>query len=315
MFSQSCRSSTSKGEQGQDRCSYSGTRLVNSILVPSTSTDDHHWATIFSTITKKSDSYTQTLQEPFTTSETSVSGNQGNTTTVKILKASLRQSTQCKCNNYIKQWLDYSKTIRKIEVTHVFDFLNAMFEKGHAYSTINSAKCAISTIIHIAPYESLNKHPLINKYMTGIFNLRPPKSRLSFLWDVDILFRYFKQQGDNCLLSDIILTQKLIILLLLLGAQRLSTIKLFSINNMVLNDLPVTFIPTEVLKYSRKGKTLDKFEYRAYEDKTLCVIACLKEYISWHNKHEKLKTDQLIITHRKPFRGASIDTRRRRISL
>ena len=192
----------------------------------------------------------------------------------------MRQSTHCKCNNYIKQWLDYSKTIRKIEVTHVFDFLNAMFEKGHAYSTINSAKCAISTIIHIAPYESLNKHPLINKYMTGIFNLRPTKPKLSFVWDVDILFRYFEQQGDNCLLSDIILTQKLIILLLLLGAHRLSTIKLFCSNNMFLNDLSVTFIPTEVLKHSRKGKPLDKFEYRAYVDKTLCVIACLKEYSS-----------------------------------
>ena len=30
--------------------------------------------------------------------------------------------------------------MRKIEVTHVIDFLSAMFEKGHACSTINSAK-------------------------------------------------------------------------------------------------------------------------------------------------------------------------------
>ena len=186
-----------------------------------------------------------------------------------------------------------------------------MFEKGHAYSTINSAKCAIATIMYIPPYDSLNKHPLINKYMTGIFNLRPPKPKLSFVWDVDILFRYFEQQGDNCLLLDIILTQELINLLLLLGAHRLSTIKLFSINNMVLNDLSVTFIPTEVLEHSRKGKPLDRFEYRAYDDKTLCVIACLKEYIYRQNKHERLTTDQLIITPRKPFKGASIDTMRR----
>ena len=156
------------------------------------------------------------------------------------------------------------------------------------------------------PYNSLNKHPLINKYMTGIFNLRAPKPKLSFVWAVDILCRYFEQQGDNRLLSDIILTQKTIIFLLLLGAHRLRTIKLFSINNMVLNDLSVTFIPTEVLKHSRKGKPLDKFEYRAYdEDKTLCVIACLKEYISRRNKHEGLTTDQLIITLRKPFKERS----------
>ena len=91
----------------------------------------------------------------------------------------------------------------------------------------------------------------------------------------------------------------------------LSTIKLFCINNMFLNDLSVTFIPTEVLKHSRKGKALDKFECRAYVDKRLCVIACLKEYISRRNKIDGLTTDQLIITHRKPFKGASIDTMRR----
>ena len=123
---------------------------------------------------------------------------------------------------------------------------------------------------HIPPSNSLNKHPLINTYMTGIFNLRPPKSKLSLVWDVDILFRYFEHLGDNCLLSEKNLTQKLLVLLLLLGAHRLSTIKLFSINNMVLNDLSVTFLPIDVFQHSRKGKPRAKFEYRTYEDKTLC---------------------------------------------
>ena len=73
---------------------------------------------MFSTITKKPYADMQTLREPSTTSKTSVNGNQGNATTIKILKASLRQSTHWKYN-YIKHWLDYSKTIRKIEVTRV----------------------------------------------------------------------------------------------------------------------------------------------------------------------------------------------------
>ena len=75
----------------------------------------------------------------------------------------------------------------------LLDFLSAMFEKGHAYSTINSAKCAITTIIHIPPYESLNKHLLINKYMTGIFNLRPIKPKLS----LDIMRRWIKDITVN----------------------------------------------------------------------------------------------------------------------
>ena len=160
------------------------------------------------------------------------------------------------------------------------DFLSGMFDKGHAYSIINSTKCAIATIVHIPPYNSLNKHPLINKYMTGVFNLRPPKPKLNFVCDVNILFRYFEQQGDHDSLSDKLLTQKLLILLLLLGAHRISTVRLFSVFNMVLNDLSVTFILTEVLKHSRKGKPLDKFEYRSYTDKRLCIISCLREYLT-----------------------------------
>ena len=64
---------------------------------------------MFSTIAKKSDTDTQTLKEQSTTSKTSVNGDQGNATTIKILKASLRQSTHCKYNNYVKHWLDYLK--------------------------------------------------------------------------------------------------------------------------------------------------------------------------------------------------------------
>ena len=73
--------------------------------------------------------------------------------------------------------------------------------------------------------------------MTGVFNLRLPMPKLSFVWDVDILFRYFEQQRDNNSLSDKLLAQKLLILLLLPGAHRISTVKLLSVSNMVLNDL------------------------------------------------------------------------------
>ena len=237
--------------------------------------------------------------------KTPVDSNQGNNTKEKILEASLGLSSHCKCKSYIKQWTSYFKNIGHIEVSHVLDFLIGMFDKGHAYSIIHSAKCAIATIVHIPHYNSFNKHPLINKYMPGVFNLRPPKLKLSFVWDVDILFRYLEQEGDNNSLADKPLTKKLLILLLLLGAHRISTVKLFSVSNMVLKDLSVTFIPTEVLKHSRKVKPLDKFEYRSYTGKKLCIISCRREYLTRRDKHVGLNSDQLIITLKKPFKGVS----------
>ena len=41
----------------------------------------------------------------------------------------------------------------------------------------------------------------------------------------------------------------------------------------------ILFIPSGVLKHSRKGKPLDKSEYRSYTDK-LCIISCLREYLT-----------------------------------
>ena len=99
--------------------------------------------------------------------------------------------------------------------------------------------------------------------------------------------------------------------MLLLGAHRSSTVKLFSVFNMVLNNLSVTFIPTEVLKHSAEGKSLYKFEYRSYADKKLRIISCLREYLTRRDELVRLNMNQLIITLKKPFKGAAIDTMRR----
>ena len=48
--------------------------------------------------------------------------------------------------------------------------------------------------------------------MSGVFNLKPSRPKLNFVWDVDILIRYF-EQGDNSSLPSHNLTQKLLALL------------------------------------------------------------------------------------------------------
>ena len=82
---------------------------------------------------------TRTIRVPSTTSRTAVNGNQVNTT-AKILKAPLKQSTHFKYKNYIKNWIAYSKTMGKIELTHVLDFLNIMFHNGHIIQPLTLQK-------------------------------------------------------------------------------------------------------------------------------------------------------------------------------
>ena len=124
---------------------------------------------------------------------------------------------------------------------------------------------------------------------------------------MDILFKYFEQGGNNSL-SDKLLTKKLLILFLLLGAHRISTVKLFSVSNMVLNDLSVTFIPTEVLEHSRKGTNLWTY---LNIDHIQILYHVLGNISLGEIRYVGLNMDQLIITAKKPFKGASVDIMRR----
>ena len=126
--------------------------MVKPILVPAVATGDQPGPSVFSAITKKLDIATQTFREPPAIQKPPVNSNQGNITTKKNLEASLRLSTHCKYN-YIKQWTSYSKNIGHIELSNVLDFLIGMFDKGHAYSTINKNVQMCNS--HHCPYTTL----------------------------------------------------------------------------------------------------------------------------------------------------------------
>lgn len=76
--------------------------------------------------------------------------------------------------------------------------------------------------------------------MTEACNIIPPKPKLSSALDVNILFKFFEKQGDDHLLDKVI-SQKLLILLLVFGSHMLSTIKSFTVYNMIINVLSVLF--------------------------------------------------------------------------
>ena len=92
-------------------------------------------------------------------------------------------------------------------------------------------------------YDSLNKNPSVTKYMSNIFHLRSPKSRLSFLRVVNVSLKHVETQGSNNVKEvQKLLTQKRIPLRLLLGSDRIGTIKSFTIKRVILNNIPVSFI-------------------------------------------------------------------------
>ena len=146
-------------------------------------------------------------------------------------------------------------------------------------------------------YQHISQHPSVIKYFKGSFTLKPPLPKISFVWDVQIMFEYFRSLGDNRQISDKHLSQKLLILLLLLGGQRLNSVFHFTIDRMIISSTSVTFSPEHVLKHSKPGRKLDVFEYRTYSDLNVCVLECLKEYIYRRNDRVDKVQKRLYITY------------------
>ena len=199
-----------------------------------------------------------------------------------------------------------------VTVYEILNYLSSLYDKGNSYSHIKATKAAIGHMILLPPYSKIGDHPLIKKFMSGVFNLRPPRQKSAFVWDVKILFDHFDSLPDNTSLSDEVLSQKLVILLLILGGQRVNTIFWFRTDEMIINDISILFAPSHVLKHSRKNKKLNTFEYRSYpHNSKLCVVNCLKNYLDRRDKKVSPNIKKLLITYKKPYKEVSTDTIRR----
>lgn len=54
----------------------------------------------------------------------------------------------------------------------MLEFLAELFESVFGYSAINTARSALSTIVNINNVP-VGQHPLVKRFMRGIFNERP----------------------------------------------------------------------------------------------------------------------------------------------
>ena len=117
--------------------------------------------------------------------------------------------------------------------------------------------------VHQSLYSNLpvNKHTLVIKYVTEISNFKTPKLKPSNVWYVDILLRYLSRLGDYILLTNIILTETYCpgatarsTQTQLLEAPRLSTICMFTVNNVTYG-MPIKVLPNKASVHSKKGQT------------------------------------------------------------
>ena len=204
--------------------------------------------------------------------------------TFQVIWASWRQSTKQQYASYLTRWNKFCIQRQcdplRPPVDMVLQFLTTLYEEGLEYSAINTARSALSAVVILPDNKTVGSHPSVVRFLKGIFELRTPQPRYNETWDVYKVLHYFKHLGENSELSLKDLTFKLYPLLLLIYAQRVQTVHLISLSDIHFHHDGCTIHITEELKQSRPGFHPQPLQLPYYaEDKTLCVVTCLREYI------------------------------------
>ena len=225
-----------------------------------------------------------------------------------LLQASWRSETQTRYGYVIKKWEAYCRQwhIDPIHtpVANVLNFLGQRFHEGAGYRSICACRSALNTVVSLHEGLELSDHPLMKRFVKGVFHLRPPLPKYTQVWDVGMVIAYIRSLGctnDQLSLKD--LTMKLTALLSILTAQRISSISYLSVSHMFIEEDKVIFTPVQLSKHHRQGRKILPITIHGYPlDPRLCVIRTLREYMS---RRQDIVADSLVLTHRKPRRPAT----------
>ena len=150
----------------------------------------------------------------------------------------------------------------------------------------------------------IGQHPLVTRLMKGVYNLRPPKPRYSYTWDVDMVIQFIAGMGENTNLSMRKLSQKLALLMALVVASRTSELQALDLRFRVYRPNGVLFRLMGITKTQRAGAPPKERFFGAFSDKRLCVVECLKRYEEMTAKHRDLEAESLplFLSYVKPFK-------------
>ena len=230
----------------------------------------------------------------------------------EIIMASWRPGTGKQYHSYLERWEKFCAqkaiVVEDASVENGIDFLASLYEDGLGYSAINTARSALSSVLTSPGNVTFGNHPLVSRFLKGVFELKPSLPRYRRIWDVSVVLQHLKNLEPVNALDLKVLTLKFTMLLCLLTGQRCQTLSKLDITLM--QKLPGKYVFTigEKLKTTRPGKHLEPIELTAFEpDINLCVVTHLNQYLV---KTQNLRgsTSQLLISYVKPHKAVSNTT-------
>lgn len=236
--------------------------------------------------------------------------------TTAILMSSWKPSTRRQYGVSIRRWLSYCAE-REIDpvrpsLNQSLEFFTMLFEKGLAYDSMNTARGALSSLGLKFDGFRVGNHPLVVRYMRGVFQMKPPKPRYTNIWDVNLVLDFLRTLSPVRQLSLKDLTLKLTMLMALIQAARIQTLQLISAVGYKKTDEDFIFSLSDSLKQTRPSSNVLLVSFKAYPpDRRLCVYSVIEEYLLRTEELRRcLKNEEnnLLLSFIKPFKRVSRDT-------
>ena len=162
------------------------------------------------------------------------------------------------------------------------EFLTQLFlDSNVGYSAMNTARSALSVIKDPVSGLSFCSQPLVRRFMTGIFKLKPALPRYVSTLDTQEVLNYSDTIQTSLLTPLKELSHKLAMLLCLLSGQRHQSIAPLEMQYMHLTDKECIFYIPTLLKAKRPGHHLKPIHLKMYEEnKNLCPVTLISTYLA-----------------------------------
>lgn len=218
-----------------------------------------------------------------------------------LAEGTLKQYFAC----FKKYWeFCQSQEINPLEYnlnTHL-NFLTKVLNDGNSYSVLNSYLNLIFNSI------DSKDEKIINRFIKGVSNIRPPNPRYSLTWNPDPVINLLGNWFPLETLELEKLTYKLVTLMALASASRVQTLSLIKVQNIFRLPDKLEIKISEKIKTTAPGRLQPLLVFPFLKNKPeLCVASSIEFYIK---KTASFRNDEesLILTHKRPYHAASSQT-------
>ena len=182
------------------------------------------------------------------------------------------------------------------------------FGSGIGYSSLNTARSALSLISSSIDGHQIGSHAIVSRMIKGIGKLRPPARKYNSTWNPDIVLNYLKTLWP---LESLIMKQlvyKCVTLLALISAQRVQTLSLIRLSEIQLCEAKIEIFISEAIKTSKPGALQPKICIPVFKDSPeLCLFTTMKYYIE-KTKFLRAGIDNLFLSLSSPSKAVGSQT-------